>query len=384
MLFIWKFIKLSLRKNKIQVLILLIILLMSIDFVNKKNWENILSDFNINININESTNSIITSSTVQSKLTNESKLIEPKYYVCPANEIPSNTDIYGERKLSKRSWKDFVIMTSDSSIDLQSDLANLLHSTKIKYVKKNNSELISTQTSIILFQNYDHYQMEIKNLNFTNFLLKNKIGVIVFNIGTENIEKVDILRCKLNENVFLKDFLYTTKNNTQYFNINRVLNLNRAFKNLKIENSKLILQCETSSNTFEDILFVNKINGIKHVFINTDNLENIWLLKSLFIDALRYSSNGAIEISLDRYVQIDIDDIFVAKPGTRMISNDVHELIRLQDELSSRYFYRDEYKFKFNIGYSGYYYQFGDELEDAADRLLIGKTTFNYFYFLYH
>ena len=188
----------------------------------------------------------------------------------------------------------------------------------------------------------------------------------------------------MNENVFLKDFLYTTKNNTQYFNINRVLNLNRAFKNLKIENSKLILQCETSSNTFEDNLFVNKINVIKHVFINTDNLENIWLLKSLFIDALRYSSNGAIEISLDRYVQIDIDDIFVAKPGTRMISNDVHELIRLQDELSSRYFYRDEYKFKFNIGYSGYYYQFGDELEDAADRLLIGKTTFNYFYFLYH
>ena len=41
------------------------------------------------------------------------------------------------------------------------------------------------------------------------------------------------------------------------------------------------------------------------------------------IDALRYLSKGQLQLSLDRYVQIDIDDIFVGKTGIRMVPADV-------------------------------------------------------------
>ena len=335
-------------------------IIMSIGFLEKENASDILS----NILIYETKDGIILDS-IHSR---NNTLIKPKNYVCPASNSLLNT-VNHTRNISKRSSKNLMILTRSSTSELQSNLAKLLHSTRIKFHRSYYIDLTSTRTSIILFENYTHYQMGLENSNFTSYLLENRIGVIVFNTGTENSEK-------LNEDTFLKDFLHITKYNTQYLNINKTIKLNRAFKNLFLKtenyNLKSILQCETSSNTVEDILFVNKINGIKHVFISIDNLDDIWLLKSLFIDALRYLTDGDIEISLDRYVQIDIDDIFVADSGTRMIPNDVYELIRLQDELSTRYFYHDDYKFKFNLGYSGYYYQSGDKYEDEADRLLIG------------
>ena len=362
MLFVLRFMRLFLRKHKKKIILLLITAMLSIGFRKNKNEVNFL----LNFDMIETNNSIISYDTVQS--------IIPKTNVCPASVNSSR--IHDEaRYSSKRSLKNLVIMTINSSKELQSDLANLLHSTKIKYLKKYNiNDLISTKASVILFQNYSLFQSKLKNTTFMNYLINNKISVISFNIDTENLEKVNILKCKLNEDTILKYFLHTTKYNLQYIYINKFLNLNKGIRNFKTENSKSILQCETSSNITEDILFIDNINGIKHVIISTDNLDDIWLLKPLFMDALRYLTDGEIEISLDRYVQIDIDDIFVGSTGTRMIPNDVYELIKLQDELSLGYFYHDDYKFKFNLGYSGYYYQSGNQNENEADRLLIGKT----------
>lgn len=42
-----------------------------------------------------------------------------------------------------------------------------------------------------------------------------------------------------------------------------------------------------------------------------------------FIDSLTFFSSGQISWPLDRFIQVDIDDIFVGARGTRMVEEDV-------------------------------------------------------------
>jgi len=48
-----------------------------------------------------------------------------------------------------------------------------------------------------------------------------------------------------------------------------------------------------------------------------------WLHRLLFLDSLSFLSHGKFSSSLERYILVDIDDIFVGKPGTRMKPEDV-------------------------------------------------------------
>ena len=163
-----------------------------------------------------------------------------------------------------------------------------------------------------------------------------------------------------------------TKFNTQPFEIKKSLKYNKEFNSLFFskETSKSILKCNN-----EEIMYVNIIDDIRHTFISISIIDDIWLLKSLFIDSIRYLSNGDIDIGLKRYVQIDIDDIFVSK----MVPEDVFELIKLQEDLSSQYFNNNQHKFKFVIGFSGKLYQNRNGSENEGDRLLIGELFFKNF-----
>lgn len=100
---------------------------------------------------------------------------------------------------------------------------------------------------------------------------------------------------------------------------------------------------------------------------------------SIVLDLIDYASYARIQLaSRDRFVQIDVDDVFVAKSGLRMRADDVHEMIRFQNEfLNKRVF--DSSSFRFNLGYSGFYFGSGNRDENLADQLLIGiylKTLF--------
>ena len=44
----------------------------------------------------------------------------------------------------------------------------------------------------------------------------------------------------------------------------------------------------------------------------------------LFLDAATYLSRYKLNIPLERYVQVDIDDVFVGRTTTRMTENDVN------------------------------------------------------------
>lgn len=62
-------------------------------------------------------------------------------------------------------------------------------------------------------------------------------------------------------------------------------------------------------------------DGISRVLFG-GNLD-FWLHRLLFLDSVSYLSLGRISLSLERYILVDIDDIFVAKKGIRMTSDDV-------------------------------------------------------------
>ncbi|XP_075472546.1 bifunctional heparan sulfate N-deacetylase/N-sulfotransferase 3-like isoform X2 [Ascaphus truei] len=64
-------------------------------------------------------------------------------------------------------------------------------------------------------------------------------------------------------------------------------------------------------------------DGIQRVFFG--NNLNFWLHKLVFVDAISFLSKRKLTLSLDRYILVDIDDIFVGKEGTRMNVNDVKE-----------------------------------------------------------
>ena len=260
-------------------------------------------------------------------------------------------------------------------------ILRILDSNRIEYfVGFSLDELIEEQEtiSIILFEFYDDYINSINNLNFKLTLINNNIGVFVFNNHPNQAQVIEINECNLNDKFKNSEFFHITKYNTQNFQLNKSFKYNFNFTHLFFSelNSESILKCNAANeNQIENLLFTNDIDGIKCMFFSLIDFENVWLLKPLFLDSIRYLSNQEIDFSLKRYVQIDIDDIFVAKTGTRMVPSDVNELIRLQNELTNHYFYHDNYTFKFTLGFCGYYFKSGNKIENEADELLIG---FNY------
>ena len=244
-------------------------------------------------------------------------------------------------------------------------------------IKFKVSKYVSSETSVIVFENYDVYLKANEDLNFKNSLIENKIGIIVFNSKTNTVDE-DVTECYLNDNDIMNEFLYVTKFNKQRVNITKRLKFNSSFRKLFYNDTKSvsILKCEKSDNQIEDILFLSKVDTLDHVFIYFDNFDNIWFLKSLFIDSIRYLSKQKISVSLKRYVLVDIDDIFL----TKINETDYYELIKFQNKLSENYFYHDEYSFKLNLGMSGRAYN----PNVTGDRLLMSifDSLFKFSYIL--
>ena len=86
------------------------------------------------------------------------------------------------------------------------------------------------------------------------------------------------------------------------------------------------------------------------------------------LDALYYSSSGEISTPLKRYIQIDIDDIFVGAEGTRIGKDDVDEMIKFQEKWKN--IIND---FHFVIGYSGKFIYRGNKTETEGDKYILEK-----------
>lgn len=64
-----------------------------------------------------------------------------------------------------------------------------------------------------------------------------------------------------------------------------------------------------------------EIDGIQRIFFGSG--LDFWLHRLLFLDAMSFLSHGRLSTSLQRYIQVDIDDIFVGQKGTRLTPSDV-------------------------------------------------------------
>ncbi|KAL4640369.1 bifunctional heparan sulfate N-deacetylase/N-sulfotransferase 4-like [Arapaima gigas] len=105
-------------------------------------------------------------------------------------------------------------------------------------------------------------------------------------------------------------------------------------------------------------------DGIQRVMFG--HSLNYWLHRLIFVDAISFLSGKKLSLSLERYILVDIDDIFVGKEGTRMNVNDVKALLDTQNLLRSQIT-----NFTFNLGFSGKFYHTGTEAEDEGDDLLL-------------
>ncbi|XP_030650329.1 bifunctional heparan sulfate N-deacetylase/N-sulfotransferase 1 isoform X2 [Chanos chanos] len=109
-------------------------------------------------------------------------------------------------------------------------------------------------------------------------------------------------------------------------------------------------------------------DGIQRVLFG--NNLNFWLHKLVFVDALSFLTAKRLSLSLDRYILVDIDDIFVGKEGTRMKMADVKALVETQSELR-----KSIPNFTFNLGFSGKFFHAGTDEEDLGDDLLLSYVN---------
>ena len=116
----------------------------------------------------------------------------------------------------------------------------------------------------------------------------------------------------------------------------------------------------------------NDSSHLREIIIGVD-IDRIQ--PSLVLDFIYYASYGRVYIGIDRYVQIDIDDVFVGRTGLRMNKSDVDELIKFQEDFLNTNVFNSSEKFKFNLGFSGFYFSTGSNEENLADRRLIEKRS---------
>eukprot|EP00111_Clytia_hemisphaerica_P000092 TCONS_00000215-protein len=120
-------------------------------------------------------------------------------------------------------------------------------------------------------------------------------------------------------------------------------------------------------------------DGVRKFIFGVSFWES-WLYQLVLMDCLQLSSNGFLGNDLQRYIQIDVDDIFVGKTGKRLVKEDVQAMIEAQEYLSTKIT-----NFKFNIGYSGQRYQLSnDSREREGDAYLMQSDVHKHFRWFCH
>ena len=111
---------------------------------------------------------------------------------------------------------------------------------------------------------------------------------------------------------------------------------------------------------------LGEMDSIKKVYFGIS--PNYWLANLIFLDALRYYGYATrmSSYSLERYLLVDIDDVFLAKKELRMLEKDVNRIVESQNLLEEII-----PGFKYNLGYCGAFFQTGTELTNKGDQMLV-------------
>jgi hypothetical protein len=259
----------------------------------------------------------------------------------------------------------------------------------IKFIQLNQFSIqslvkSSKKYSLVVFETRDLFvsQSNSDQTELETYFKKFRIGLLLFNIGNQianfSFKTNELKECKLNSFFFQKhgfelNLTKSPKNHVSFkskfdFFLNDALASNSNSYNslLKCESNRdLIVSLESKSN-------------LRIIVFNIDLSVGFPMITTLFIDLLAYLTYGRFWMSNKRYVQIDIDDIFVGPVGRRMKPHDVFELINFQEDyLNKKIFNSSDRMFKFNLGFSGHFYQSGNPQENEADKLLLRKFFLN-------
>ncbi|CAD6191323.1 unnamed protein product [Caenorhabditis auriculariae] len=130
---------------------------------------------------------------------------------------------------------------------------------------------------------------------------------------------------------------------------------------------------DEKSKLFAAIWDKGQEDGVQRVLFGHNITD--WTVKLIFYDTLNWALGNSSSFSLERFVEIDIDDIFVGAQGTRIVEEDVRALLRCQNE-----FRKYVQNFTFMLGFSGSYFRNGDSDEDRGDEYLVEMAS-NFLWF---
>ena len=290
-----------------------------------------------------------------------------------------------------------LILINRSTMSTHAEyLANIFGALRIDYKFESVASIIASSQLKILGKNRVYYSLVIvESIDLFEFLpayIKQdllhycniyKIGIIFLLTDKKTLQKKQYLidnatfEIELVENKYLlRDCYLNSNNQDEFFRLTKftmeaqfiatnAINPNKTWVFKDSFGTSALFKC----NKYNMMLKSN--NRTRKLFITT-NWARIPALTSLLLDAISFGSFDRLNIDLIRYIQIDIDDMFVGASGRRMKPTDVHALIEFQRVLNQNYFDSNQSMFKFNLGYSGYYYQKGSLEENLADQLLIG------------
>ncbi|OUC44560.1 sulfotransferase domain protein [Trichinella nativa] len=117
----------------------------------------------------------------------------------------------------------------------------------------------------------------------------------------------------------------------------------------------------SNANDVQSLVLLDngEFDGIRRLLFGND-LNSFWPLKLLFLDGLRFLSFGKVQLPLVRYLQIDIDDIFVGQENGKITKADVEKYVA---------------NFVYNLGFCGRFYGRGNDLDRSGDEMLIEKAA---------
>jgi len=119
-----------------------------------------------------------------------------------------------------------------------------------------------------------------------------------------------------------------------------------------------------STNLITVLRDCGKFDGIQRIIFGSG--LDFWLHRLLLLDSMSFLSHGKVSTSLQRFIQVDVDDIFVGQKGIRLTPNDVEAIIETQNRI------RDIVpNFRFNMGFSGKFFDHGTEDENRGDNFLL-------------
>ena len=307
-------------------------------------------------------------------------------YKCPINNSP---DILNERNYAyDLQWggetNSRVLLVARQDSIYAKTLANFIHYLKIPVRTEvfDGAEFLleskKGRFSIIVFEDFNNYLSlnQANKKSLLDYCSRNKVGIISFmGSGGDGFEFQQETGAEILSNEGVTNLHFSNSSKIPYIaKRGRVLSLTEAesagwtaFNIQKSNTFHPFIACEDSGGNDAAVAIHDNgsVSNVEHIIFG-QNLQHFFI-KIGFWDALLYMSRGSFSWSLETFIQIDIDDIFVGQTGTRLVPDDITSLIESQIFLSKHI-----EDFNYTLGFSGHFFRRGDRIENIADENLIG------------